>query len=131
VGAALHRIEALPGAARYAVSFRHDDGSEQAAVIEFGDDGATIAEASLPDEWRTPAARTALFDAVRAVDAARSAVSGAHLSLRDVPGGWDVSLGNVVLSAGVPTCTAHGPLDLQGDRYVCAECGAAALAAKT
>ena len=50
-------------------------------------------------------------------------------SLRDPAGGWDVSLGNVVLGpSGAPTCIAHG--DLLGDgagQWVCAECGARAL----
>ena len=37
--AVLHRIEALPGAGRYAVTFRCADGSEQTAVMIVDGDG--------------------------------------------------------------------------------------------
>jgi len=84
------------------------------------------AEASLPDGWtRSSSAFTALTDAVRAVDAARG--SGPPVAaLVDVDGGWDVMMGNVVLVGDVATCTAHGPMESDGARFVCAECGARA-----
>ena len=66
------------------------------------------------------------ISALTAVDAARRSLMPAA-SLQDVPGGWDVSLGNVVLDdAGRPVCTAHGPLTESADVFVCAECGARA-----
>jgi hypothetical protein len=131
VGAALHRIEALPGSGRYAITFRRDDGGEQTAVVDVTPDGVRVAEANLPDGWaRDSDTFRATADAVRAVHQARTA--GVDVpQLVDVPGGWDVGLGNVVLSAGgVPACTAHGPMAADADAFTCADCGArAALAA--
>jgi hypothetical protein len=131
VGAALHRIEALPGAGRYAVTFRRDDGGEQTAVVDVTGDGVHVAEANLPSEWTLESdAFRAIADAVRAVHQARAAVPAAT-TLTDVAGGWDVGLGNVVLSAsGVPACTAHGEMVAAGDVYECTECGARAALAK-
>jgi hypothetical protein len=129
--AAVHRIEALPGIGRYAVTFRRGDGSEQSAVVQLRDDqeqSVEVAEASLPPGWRAADAPfTATVAAVRALDAARRLTP--ERALRDVAGGWDVSLGNVVLGAeGAPECTAHGTMaaDPAGE-YRCAECGARAL----
>jgi hypothetical protein len=124
----LHAIGALPGAGRYAVTFRRPDGSEQTAVIQLdGATGVDVAPASLPQGWTTDgAALLATIEAVRAFDAARRH-SPVSASLRDVDGGWDVSLGNVVLGdAGRPTCTAHGAMSGENGTYVCAECGAQA-----
>jgi hypothetical protein len=95
--AALFRIEALPGDRRYAVSFERADGSEQTAVVHLGDDGVSVAEASLPAGWsRGSRAWQATAAAVTAFDEARRHAPAAP-ALRDVEGGWDVSLGNVVL----------------------------------
>ena len=128
MGAALHRIEALPGAGRYAVTFRRDDGGEQTAVVDVtrgrrprrrGESAARLDHES--DAFRATA------DAVRAVHQARAAGPPAT-TLLDVDGGWDVGMGNVVLNAdGVPSCTAHGEMGAAGDAYECAECGARAL----
>lgn len=122
----LHRIEALPGEGRYAVTFRRADGAEQTAIVHLVESTLDAAEASLPDGWtRSSSAFTALTDAVRAVDVARG--SGPPVAaLVDVDGGWDVMMGNVVLDGDVPTCTAHGPMEPVGARFVCAECGARA-----
>ena len=74
MGAALHRIEALPGAGRYAITFRRDDGGEQTAVVDVTADGVHVAEANLPDGWSHDSdAFRATADAVRAVHQARSA----------------------------------------------------------
>jgi hypothetical protein len=126
--AALQRIEALPGDGRYAVTFRRGDGSEQTAVVHLDEDRVDVAEASLPTGWTTESPEfVSVRTAVAAFDAARRQSSGTS-SLRDLPGGWDVSLGNVVLDdARVPSCTAHGEMAADGDVYVCAECGARAL----
>jgi hypothetical protein len=125
--AALIRIEALPGEGRYAVSFERPDGSEQTAVVHLSEEGVKVAEASLPAGWtRDSEAFAATAAAVTAFDAARRHAP-AGPALRDVDGGWDVSLGNVVLgSAGVPECTAHGVMVESDGGYLCTECYARA-----
>lgn len=127
--AALIRIEALPGDGRYAVSFERPDGSEQTAVVHLVEDDIAVADASLPAGWtRDSEAFEAASAAVRAFDeACRHAPAGP--SLRDVAGGWDVSLGNVVLgSSGQPVCSAHGEMKQTGkEDYLCPECYARAV----
>jgi hypothetical protein len=128
VAAVLHKIEALAGDGRYAVTFQRADRSEQTAVVQVAGDDVTAAEASLPDGWTTDSdSFRAMAEAVLAVQRARSAGPKAA-ALTDVAGGWDVMMGNVVLSdTGVPTCTAHGELvDQGGGRWECPECGALA-----
>ncbi|HZC70793.1 MAG TPA: hypothetical protein VE442_08870 [Jatrophihabitans sp.] len=127
---ALIRIEALPGDGRYAVSFERLDGSEQTAVVHLVDSAdIAVADASLPAGWsRDSEAFAATAAAIRAFDAARQHAP-AGPSLRDVDGGWDVSLGNVVLgAAGEPRCSAHGEMT-ETDRgdYLCSECYARAV----
>ena len=123
----LHRIEALAGRGRYAVTFRRRDGAEQTAVVQLDGARLTAAEAGLPGGWeRGGPAFGALTDAVRAVEAARDA-GPAAAELADVDGGWDVMMGNVVLAADTPTCTAHGALTpVAGGVWECPECGARA-----
>jgi hypothetical protein len=124
--AALIRIEALPGDGRYAIAFERADGSEQMAVVHLTDDGVSVAEASLPAGWsRDSAAFAATAEAVTAFDRARRHAPTAP-ALRDVDGGWDVSLGNVTLADGAPTCVAHGPMTSSGDQFLCTECYARA-----
>lgn len=125
--AQLWALEALAGKGRYAVTFRRPDGSEQSAIVELGTDAVDVADASLPVGWRRSSPGfPAMVEAVRAFDAARRHAPVTAI-LRDVAGGWDVSLGNVVLGAsGHPECTAHGAMAEAGDRYVCAGCGAQA-----
>jgi len=124
--AALIRIEALPGDGRYAVAFERADGSEQTAVMHLTADGLSVADASLPAGWsRDSEAFAATEAAVAAFDnARRHAPSGP--ALRDVDGGWDVSLGNVTLEDGTPTCVAHGPMKQSDDQFLCTECYARA-----
>ena len=124
----LHRIEALAGAGRYAVTFQRPDTSEQTAVVQVGDDAVSAAEASLPDGWtRDSDAFAALADVLRGMERARS-LGPTDAQLMDVEGGWDVMMGNVILGeGGAPTCTAHGVMDVIGDGvFECAECGARA-----
>jgi len=127
-GAVLHRIEALPGDGRHAVTFRHADGTEQTAIVHLDEEEVDVAEASLPAGWtRDSELFRVTATAVRAFDEARRRVATAGPTLRDVAGGWDVSLGNVVLGpGGVPSCTAHGDMTLDGGSYLCRECGARA-----
>lgn len=123
----LHRIEALPGDSRYAVTFRRPDSSEQTSVWQLDGSEVVVADAALPAGCTRGSEAFALaLAAVNAVHAAR-AVAPRDAVLRDVDGGWDVGLGNVVLSAdSVPTCTAHGAMDASAGVWVCAECGARA-----
>jgi hypothetical protein len=124
----LHRIEALAGAGRYAVTFQRADHSEQTAVVQATGDDVTAAEASLPTGWtRDSAAFAALAEVIRALEHART-LGPAAATLTDVDGGWDVMMGNVVLGdSGAPICTAHGAMTgAGGDVYECAECGARA-----
>jgi hypothetical protein len=125
--AALHRIEALPGNGRYAVTFQRPDASEQTAVVHVDGEALEVAEASLPTGWTKGSGEFgAVAAAVRAFDGARRQAARV-VGLRDVPGGWDVSMGNVVLGeTGTPTCTAHGEMQRDGDTYVCPDCGARA-----
>jgi hypothetical protein len=127
VDAVLHRIEALPGAGRYAVTFRCADGSEQTAVMHVEGDAVEAAEASLPTGWtRLSDGFVATTAAVVAVDVARRAVPTAG-ELRDVDGGWDVMLGNVTLGGAAPTCIAHGAMTEAATVWTCPECGARAI----
>lgn len=124
----LHRIEALAGNGRYAVTFQRDDRSEQTAVVQISGAAVTAAEASLPVGWTLESEPfQALADAVLAVDRARG-TGPKTMALSDVDGGWDVMMGNVVLDGdAVPTCTAHGQMTLGADGiYECADCGARA-----
>jgi hypothetical protein len=124
----LHRIEALAGNGRYAVTFQRDDHSEQTAVVQVTGTEVTAAEAGLPTGWTLDSEPFhALAEAVLAVQRARG--TGPKITaLSDVDGGWDVMMGNVVVDAdGVPTCTAHGAMTLgDHDIYECSECGARA-----
>jgi hypothetical protein len=124
----LHRIEALAGTGRYAVTFQRADHSEQTAVVQLADGTVDAAEASLPAGWtRDSAAFAGMAEAVQAMERAR-ALGPAAAALVDVNGGWDVMMGNVVLGDdGVPTCTAHGPMTpVDAGVYECPECGARA-----
>jgi len=122
----LHRIEALPGNGRYAVTFR-GSGGEQTSVVGVQGDAVAVAEANLPDGWRPGTPRyDSLASAVLAVDRARAAAPPVR-AVQDVDGGWDVALGHVVLEGVVPACTAPGRMQPLGEnRFECAECGACA-----
>ncbi len=134
VDAVLHRLEALPGDGRWAATFRRLDGTEQTAVVQVTGAGSdapevTVAEASLPADWsRTGDAWLAVADAVRALERARIASEPTGAVLHDADGGWDVSLGNVVLGDdGRPACIAHGEMATADGVWACPECGATAL----
>jgi hypothetical protein len=128
VDVVLQRIEALPGEHRYAVSFRRPDGSEQTAIVRATGTDVSVPEASLPDGWtRGTEPFRAAAEAVLAVERARTIVTRVT-SVRDVDGGWDVALGNVVLTADdQPECIAHGIMQVVANGvFECAECGARA-----
>jgi hypothetical protein len=130
----LHRIEAMPEHGCYSVSFWLDGDNERSVVMKVvgteGTDGEVQApEANLLPGWSPASASfVAVLAAVRAVHDARSGVAGSAALLRDVPGGWDVGVGNVVLDEGHPICVAHGGLELtESATYVCPACGAQAM----
>src|SRR6266567_4688647 len=126
----LRRIEALTIDGSYALSFLMDNGQERNMVITLGDDEVEVPEANLIEGWsRTSESFRAAVAAARAMDQARRVVGPGAAALRDVPGGWDVGLGNVTLSqAGQPVCVAHGELELtEPGTYRCPTCGAGAL----
>src|SRR5579864_5785822 len=92
----LHRIEALPRSGHYALTVVLDGGHERTVVADVHDGGVTVPTANLPHGWSTTSdSYKATVAAVLAVDHARH-VGPAPVVLQDVPGGWDVSLGNIV-----------------------------------
>ena len=133
--ALLHRLEALPGEGRYAVTFRSHDGLEQTAVVQLGapdasgDRPVTVAEASLPAGWtRASEPFLVAVEAIHAMERSRAISAPPGAVLRDIDGGWDVSLGNVVVGDdGRPHCIAHGEMEPDGETWTCPECGAQAL----
>jgi hypothetical protein len=127
--AQLESITALPGAGRYQLAFRSADGATVTAVVELAHDVLRTADTSLPQPWGDGSeARAAITAAVLALARARRA-GNRTAALRDVAGGWDVSLGNVVLADGVPSCVAHGPMSAEEGWFVCPACGARAVLA--
>jgi hypothetical protein len=131
VDAALHRIEALPGAGRYAVTFRDRSGAEHAAVAQVTGATVELPAARLPADWEPGgAAYPHLVAALVAIDTARRSAQ-APAELIDVPGGWDVMIGTVLLTDGIVTCAAHSAMRLtDSGEWVCPECGARAIFAR-
>jgi hypothetical protein len=126
----MRRIEALADDGAYAVAFRMPDNQERSVLLRVADGIVSIPEANLIPGWAadSPSSEAAL-SAIAAVHAARALASSDRSQLLDLPGGWDVTLGNVVLSGtGQPNCVSHGGLDeTEPSRYQCPVCGAAAL----
>lgn len=125
----LRKIEALDEPGCYSVAFTLDTGEDRAVVIRMRGDEPVVPSANSFAGW-APGSRivTATVAVVRALHQARQSTGGSGGRLVDIDGGWDVSIGNVVLSAGgTPTCVGHGELASAGDRvYRCETCGAAA-----
>jgi hypothetical protein len=125
----LRQIEALTEDGCYALSFLMGDGQERSMVMRLCNGDVDVPQANLFEGWPTTSKSfRAAVAAVRAVDQARKVVGPRSVRLRDVPGGWDVGLGNVTLSqAGQPVCVAHGELELtESATYQCPTCGARA-----
>jgi hypothetical protein len=126
----LQRIEALPKRGSYAVTLVLADGQERIVVVAPGADGRpALPAANLPDGWspRSDSA-VAVLATIDAFHDARTVAGAGRSRLVDIDGGWDVSIGNVVLGPdGQPACVTHGPLEPTGDTWTCAECGAAAM----
>lgn len=124
----LIKVEALAEAGCYTLTFALGSGAERAVVARIRDGAAVLPAAAISDWSADSPSYRACLAAVEAVHAARELAGQRGRGLRDVPGGWDVSLGNVVLDpAGRPSCVTHGELAVEaGTVYRCAECGAAA-----
>ena len=124
----LQRIEALPREGQYSVTVRLEGGHERTIVAQVDHDLVTLPSANLPSGWSAESeSLKATTAAVLAVDHARH-VGSTLAVLQDLPGGWDVSMGNVMLTEQGPVCITDGPMELSGPgQFVCAVCGAGAL----
>jgi hypothetical protein len=117
----------------YTATFLLPDGGERAIMIAVAGSEVSAPAANLIPGWPSESESfQAVLAAVRAVHLARTSVSERRPSLLDVPGGWDVGLGNITLSDnGIPTCVSHGELAVldpsDGSRYECEACGASAI----
>jgi len=124
----LSRVEALAEAGCYTLTFGLASGEERSVVARLRGE-ETVLPAAAVTGWSVDSPTyAAAVAAVRAVHAARELAAPAGRRLVDVDGGWDVSLGNVVLDgAGLPSCVTHGALaEEAGQVFRCAECGARA-----
>lgn len=125
----LRTIEALDEPGCYSVTFTVGAGDDRALVIRMRGDEPVLPSADALPGW-SPGSRiaTGTIAVVRALHQARQGVGGSGGQLVDLDGGWDVGIGNVVLSAaGVPACVSHGDLAAAGAGvYRCDTCGAAA-----
>lgn len=126
----MRRIEALADDGAYAVTFVMPDNQERSVLMRVTNGAVSIPEANLIPGWAADSASfEATLAAIAAVHAARALAGSGRSHLLDLPGGWDVTLGNVVLSGpGQPSCVSHGGLEeTEPTRYECPVCGAAAL----
>ncbi len=123
----LQKIEALGEPGCYNLTFALPAGHEQAVVLRMRDGVPVLPSVNSFVGWSQDSA-TAAAAVVQALHKARELAGSPELKLTDLDGGWDVGIGNVILSrAGRPSCVAHGDLD---DRdapiFRCETCGAAA-----
>jgi hypothetical protein len=129
----LRRIEALPEHGCYSVTFLLGASQERSVVMKVAGDDITdvvAPEANMLPGWSVESEpNRSVLEVVVAFHRARSQADGGGAVLRDVAGGWDVSVGNVMLDdAGRPACAAHGELepDAAAGDFACAICGARA-----
>jgi hypothetical protein len=122
----LHKIEALAEPGCYSLTFQLD-GDERAVVARIRGRDASLPVNAFPDWPAGSVSFQAVVAAVLAVHAARESAGPSQAQLVDLDGGWDVGLGNVVLSEGRPSCVGHGLLEqAEPGIYRCQSCGAAA-----
>ena len=125
----LSKIEALTEPGCYSLTFTLDTGEDRAVVVRMRGDEPVLPSANSFAGW-VPGSRiaTAAIAVVRALHQARQSGGGSGGQLLDIEGGWDVGIGNVVLSAeGAPACVAHGELaPAEAGVFRCEACGAAA-----
>lgn len=128
----LSKIEALAEPACYSLTFSVG-GDEQPAVVVRVRDGQPVAPAAHAFTGWLPGTELfiATLAAVTAFHQTRQLSHSDQPVLFDIAGGWDVGLGNVVLSAdGVPSCVVHGELEsIEPAIFRCLVCGAAARTA--
>lgn len=122
----LAKLEALTEPGCYNLTFALDTGEERAVVARLRGDDLDIPAAAFNGWSASSDSYLAVAAAVWAVHHARELARPVGVRLLDVGGGWDVSLGNIVLEDGRPTCVSHGPLEPDGELFRCAECGAVA-----
>ena len=123
----LHKIEALAEPGCYSLTFQLDGGDERAVVARMRGRLAALPANAFAGWPAGSASFQAVVAAVLAVHTARELAGPSHAQLVDVDGGWDVGLGNVVLSEGRPSCVSHGPLEqVEAGIDRCQTCGAAA-----
>jgi hypothetical protein len=125
----LTKIEALSEPGCYSVTFTLTSGENRAVVMRMrGDEPVVPVAGSIPGWLPESAASTATIEVVRALHQARQLAGTTTSRLLDLDGGWDVGIGNVVLSAeGLPACVAHGSLEqAEPGVFRCPVCGAAA-----
>jgi hypothetical protein len=124
----LFKIEALTEPGCYSLTFALDSGEHRELVIRMRGEEPIVPAANSFEGW-VPGSRmvTATIAVVRALHQARQGSGGAAGRLVDIDGGWDVGIGNVVLTDGVPACVTHGELAPAGEGlFRCETCGAAA-----
>jgi hypothetical protein len=125
----LQKIEALAEPGCYSLTFTLPSGEDRSLVMRMRGDEPIVPAAGALEGWSPQSATfSATIAAVRALHSARQLTGPAKARLLDIEGGWDVGIGNVVLSAtGLPSCVAHGELAaVEPGVFRCAECGAAA-----
>ncbi len=123
----LAKLEALAEPGCYNLTFALGTGEERAVVARFRGDELDIPATAFTGWSVTSDSYVAVAEAVRSVHHARELARPTGVRLLDVGGGWDVSLGNLVLESGRPVCVSHGPLEPDGELFRCPECGAAAV----
>ena len=124
----LSKVEALTEAGCFTLTFALPTGEERAVVARLREGEVDLPAQAITGWSAGSASFAATVAAVQAVHAARELARPSGQRLHEVDGGWDVSLGNIVLDgAARPACLTHGTLDCGPDGLVrCPECGAAA-----
>ena len=123
----LRKLEALAEPGCYSLTFGLPSGEERAVVARFRGEDLTIPVTAFEGWSEQDSSFVAVAEAVHAVHRARELSRPSETRLVDVGGGWDVSLGNIVLDPnGQPACVSHGALAPDGPVFRCLECGAAA-----
>jgi hypothetical protein len=123
----LQKIEAQVEPGCYTLTFTLPAGEEQAVILRMRDGAPVLPSVNIFAGWSQDSAAAAAA-VVQALHQARELAGSGRPTLADVDGGWDVGIGNVVLSEdGRPSCVAHGELDeKEASVYRCDTCGAAA-----
>ena len=125
----LHGVESLPERGAYLLTLIFPDQQKQTVIAKITDEAVTIPAASMVRDWPEDSeSYQQMTQTLLAFEATRQAVTGQVQQLRDVPGGWDVAIGNVILNAdGKPTCADHGVMEQIATRCFCEECKAQAI----